>query len=85
MYFQIDRVKSKTNSEAFNINSLLFQNGSGNDIPTKYGNGFGSGQNRFGDGRVIKRDEKQNNNNQLDRKFFKDDDCTHKKQPKNKI
>ena len=33
---------------------------------------------------MIKRDEKQNNN-QLDRKFFQDDGHTQKKQPKNKI
>ena len=56
--FQIDRAKSKANSEKFDANSLLLNNGSGNDIATKYGNEFGSGYNRFGDGRVIKRDKK---------------------------
>ena len=58
IYFEIDRVRSKKNSETFDANSLLLQNGSCNDIATKYGNGFGSGQNRFRYGRVVKQDQK---------------------------
>ena len=63
IYFQIERVRSKTNSETFDAKvelSSLLQNGSGNDITsTKHGDGFGPGYYRFGDGRNIKRTGKK--------------------------
>ena len=63
IYFQIERVRSKTNSETFDAKvelSSLLQNGSDNDITsTKYGDGFGPGYHRFGDGRNIKQTEKK--------------------------
>ena len=53
VYFQIDKVKSKTNSEIFDASSLLFEDVSSNVFPEKKnGGGFGSRQDRFGDDRI---------------------------------
>ena len=55
IYFQIDKVESKANSETFDASSLLLQDGSSNDFTTKmYGGGFGSRQDRFADDRIIR-------------------------------
>ena len=53
IYFQIDKVKSKTNSEIFDVSSLLFEDVSSNFFTEKkYGGGFESRQDRFGDDRI---------------------------------
>ena len=63
IYFQIERVRSKTNTDTCDakveLNSLL-QNGSCSDVTlTKYGDGFGPGYNMFRDGRNINQSEKK--------------------------
>ena len=83
IYFQIDKVKSKTNSETFDANSLLLQDGSSNDFTAKkYEDGFRSRQDRFRDDRITR--QKQQSVDHLDRNFFQEDNDTHKKSKKKK-
>ena len=40
IYFQIDRVRSKTNKDTFEATTLLLQNGSCNNSSKKFGSGY---------------------------------------------
>ena len=40
IYFQINRVKSKRNTDTFEENTLLQQNGGNNDNSKKFGSGY---------------------------------------------
>ena len=55
IYFQIDRVWSKTNAETFEANTLLRQNGTSNDNSKKFGSGYRFTKNRDGDDSDFKR------------------------------
>ena len=55
IYFQIDRVKSKTNTDTFEANTLLQQNGVSNDNSKKFGSGYQFTEDRIGDDSDVKR------------------------------
>ena len=67
--FQIERVRSKTNSEAFDTKielSSLLKNVSGNDITSaRYGDGCGPGYDRFRNGRNIRQTDKKKKQRRL--------------------
>ena len=46
IYFQIDRVRSKTNEDIFEANALLRQNGASSDSSKKFGSRFWPSENR---------------------------------------
>ena len=48
IYFQIDRVWSKTNEDTFEANTLLRQKGASNDRSKKFGSGYQPSENRYG-------------------------------------
>ena len=82
IYFQIDKVKSKTNSEIFDASSLLLEDGSSNYFAAKkYGGGFGSRQNGFTDDRLLG-SLKQQSIDQLDQNLFKEGNYTQAKSKK---
>ena len=48
IYFQIDRVRSKTNQATFAVNTLLQQNCASNNSSKKLGSGYRPSENRYG-------------------------------------
>ena len=55
IYFQIDRVKSKTNTDTFEANTLLQKNGASNNNSKKFGGGYRFTEDSIRDDSNIKR------------------------------
>ena len=70
IYFQTDRVKSKTNGDTFEASTLLQQDGANNDISKKFGSGYRFTKDRTGDDSDVKR-KKTNQDFSQDKKEVK--------------
>ena len=80
IYFQIDRVRSKTNKDTSEANTLLRQNGASNDSSKKFGSGYRPSENRYEhDNDVQGSKRKKQTENRLKQDFSQDDNDIKKK------
>ena len=80
IYFQIDRVRSKTNKDTSEANTLLRQNGAINDSSKKFGSGYRPSENRYEhDNDVQGSKRKKQTENRLKQDFSQDDNDIKKK------
>ena len=70
IYFQIDRVRNKTNQNTFEGNALLRQNGAGNDSSKKFGSGYRPSANSYRHDNDVQGSERRKTNRKLAKPRF---------------